>query len=87
MLSILCVVCFVADSNGNNFNETVLNFRFTAVKQGNDNYGRFFFVVDGEEVAFVDGYSTGYSQPQGSATINLQLTAGQVVQIMSAWLC
>ncbi len=59
-----------------------LLFRFSAAKLGNNRNGRFYFLVDGERVAYVDKHLPNLDpSAQGSATVNLYLTAGQVVQL------
>ena len=52
------------------------------VKCGNDFFGAFYFLVDKVRYAYLREYDGGsdYS-PAGSATINIQLMAGQVVGI------
>ena len=65
-------------------NEKNLSFdvRFSVVKLGNDNYGAFFFLVDDAVYALVDDHiGTSDYSVLGSATINIELTAGQVVGI------
>ncbi len=60
-------------------------FRFSTAKSGNDDEGTFFFLVDSVRVARVKELVANSSHgPQGSATINLHLTAGQEVQVMNA---
>ena len=60
-----------------------LYFRLTAVKEGNYWYGTFYFLVDNVRVACVD-VSYNNNVPQGTGTINLFLSAGQIVQIENA---
>ena len=50
-------------------------------KLGNDGHGVFFFLVDEEKFAFEDEWNTGDESTSGSCTINMQLTAGQIVRI------
>ncbi len=61
----------------------MLFFRFSAVKEGSEDRGSFFFLVDNVKIAFVDEFTANGQNPQGSATIILELTAGQEVQIMN----
>ena len=57
-------------------------FRITVVKNGDNYSGEFFLLVDGQRVFVVEEYSLNVDpSPQGSATINLYLTAGQLVQV------
>ena len=52
---------------------------------GNNNFGAFYFAVDGQKVAYEYIY-TGNAKsccPNGDATINLELRAGQKVQIIN----
>ena len=56
-------------------------YRFTAAKRGDDYRGSFYFLVDNERVAFVERYDENATTKQGSSTINLYLTAGQLVRI------
>ena len=58
-----------------------LVFRFSASKIGNGHSGTFFFLVD-DKPAF-SYLHTAEVNPSGSATINLRLSAGQVVQIQN----
>ena len=52
---------------------------------GYDYSGSFYFVVDDARFAFVKEYSPDNDfSPQGSATINMELTAGQIVWIENA---
>ncbi len=57
-------------------------FRLTTIKRGNNYEGDFCILVDGDCVVYreEDGSADNYS-PQGSASINLYLAAGQVVQV------
>ena len=51
-------------------------------KEGNDYHGSFFFLVDEVRYAEKDGLYGGSNEaPASSATINLQLNAGQLVRI------
>ena len=50
-------------------------------KLGNDGHGAFFFLVDEQKFAFEDEWNTGDESTSGSCTINMQLTAGQIVRI------
>lgn len=50
------------------------------MKGGNKN-GSFAFLVDGNRVAFVNEWVNNDPGPQGTGTINLHLTAGQLVQV------
>ena len=52
-------------------------------KHGDGDTGTFSFLVDGTLVAVVDEYNNDGPQPQGTGTITLQLTAGQIVQVGS----
>ncbi len=61
-----------------------LHFRFSAVKQGANYDGSFWFMVDNVKVAFSDGHSPNSGvHPDSSATINLYLTASQRVQVVN----
>ncbi len=53
------------------------------MKYGNNNYGSFVFLVDGDRVAHVNEYDHDDTVVQGSATINLYLTTGQTVQVQN----
>ncbi len=53
------------------------------VKNGNNYYGDFWFVVDNNRVAYMEMYEDTDATPTPSATINLELTAGQIVRIES----
>ena len=56
--------------------------RFSVTKSGNENSGTSFILVDEVRYAEIDLetiYSDGY--PDGSATINIELTAGQIVRV------
>ena len=68
-----------------NFNIKVVStnalFRFSANKYGTENQGSFYFLVDGVKVAFEYIYSPITCCPNGDATINLELSAGQTVSI------
>ena len=55
--------------------------RFTAVKEGINNHGSFWFLVDNTRVAYVDEPNPDDYHPQGGETITLELTAGQSVRI------
>ena len=51
-------------------------------KEGNDYDGSFYFLVDEVRFAFKDGKTgSGNGAPSGSATINVELMAGQIVRI------
>ena len=60
-----------------------LNPRFSVNKEGNNYDGGFWFLVDEVRYAYKDGEDPGStnSLPSGSATINVELTAGQIVRI------
>ena len=60
-----------------------IHFRFTVIKSGNNYDGRFHFMVNEVEYALVDMdlVSAGDSTPSTTATINLELLAGDVVRI------
>ncbi len=51
------------------------------MKEGNNNRGSFYFLVNNLQVAYGDEYVPDYKYQQASATINLYLTAGQIVQV------
>ena len=52
------------------------------VKHGNDYFGPFYFLVDEVRYANVEEYAFNSDyNPAGSGTINIELTAGQVVRI------
>ena len=55
--------------------------RFSVHKFGDNNHGSFFFLVNGKQVAYKYLYVPGGTRPNGDATINLELSAGQTVQI------
>ena len=55
--------------------------RFSVTKLGNDGHGAFFFLVDEEQFAFEDEWNFSDESTSGSCTINMQLTAGQIVRI------
>ena len=48
---------------------------------GDNSYGGFYFLVDNDRVARVQGYDTEDTFTESSSTINLYLTAGQLVRI------
>ena len=51
-------------------------------KEGNQYYGSFYLLVDEVRYAYKDAYfGNDNGAPSGSATINIELTAGQVVRI------
>ena len=51
-------------------------------KEGNEYNGSFYFLVDEVRYAEKDGVSGGSNEaPASSATVNLQLNAGQLVRI------
>ena len=49
-------------------------------KMGNLDEGSVFFLVDGERYAGLDEQSVGADTAAGTATITIELTAGQIVQ-------
>ena len=51
------------------------------VKNGNEYYGTFYFLVDEVRYGYLEGCCSGDPTPSGSATINIELTAGQVVGV------
>ena len=51
------------------------------VKRGNENIGTFFILVDEVRHVRFNDYGGSDIWPAGSATINIELTAGQVVRI------
>ena len=56
--------------------------RFSVVKFGTNYYGSFYLRVDDARYALVEVFAgSSDSNPLGSATINIELTAGQVVHI------
>ena len=56
--------------------------RFSVNKQGNDHFGNFYFLVDGAQYAYKALYTVDSDPfPSASATITIELLAGQVVQI------
>ena len=55
--------------------------RFSVAKEGNDYYGSFYFLVDEVKYAYEDEYTGSNSTPTGTATINIELTAGQIVRV------
>ena len=54
--------------------------RFSVAKMGNLDEGSVFFLVDGERYAGLDEQSVGADTAAGTATITIELTAGQIVQ-------
>ena len=56
--------------------------RFSVNKEGTDNQGSFYFMVDYDRFAMKQIFST-YNDLASSSTINLVLTAGQNVQIQN----
>ncbi len=56
-------------------------FRFSAAKEGNNRYGAFWFLVDNTQVAIVEEWDADDTTSQGTGTIMLELTAGQLVRI------
>ena len=57
---------------------------FSVNKEGNNNQGSFYFLVDEDRYAMKQIYSGGDVQPASSSTINLELTAGQIVRVENA---
>ena len=57
--------------------------RFSVNKEGNLGEGSFYFLVDEVRYAFKETYVSTDCCPAGSATINLQLTAGQIVKVQN----
>ena len=55
------------------------------VKHGNYYSGAFYILVDETRCAFVNEFTNTNSIPLGSATINIELTAGQAVRIKNDW--
>ncbi len=56
--------------------------RFSVTKMGNNHRGGFHFLVDSEWVYWIHAKEiSGVAYPQGVATINLYLRAGQVAQV------
>ena len=55
--------------------------RFSVNKHGTDYGGSFFVLVDEVKYAYYEEYGPNDSTQSGSATINIELTAGQVVRI------
>ena len=53
------------------------------MKNSNSNYENFWFIVDNDRVAYMPMYEDTDPSPAASATINLELTAGQIVRIES----
>ena len=60
---------------------TLCLFRFSVNKSGNENQGSFYFLADEVRYANKDLYVGSDVHPSGSATINIELTAGQIVRI------
>ena len=50
-------------------------------KEGNDYYGSFYFLVDEVRCAYEDENVGSNSTPTGTATINIELMARQIVRI------
>ena len=55
--------------------------RFSVTKRGSDFSGTFVFTVDDDAYAAMLTFSDNDSAPSASATINLELSAGQVVRV------
>ncbi len=56
--------------------------RFSVTKRGNNYYGAFYFLVDEQEYAYKDYWFHEVNvTPSGSATISLELRAGQTVRV------
>ena len=55
--------------------------RFSVNKSGNEYQGSFYFLVDEVRYANKDVYVGSDVHPSGSATINVELRAGQIVRI------
>ena len=57
--------------------------RFSVAKNSNGDFGSFYFLVDEERFAYVEEHSDFDGAPGGYATINIELTAGQLVRIQN----
>ena len=55
-------------------------YRFSVAKRSNDERAHFWLLVDEERYFYYDGYNPG-ATPTGTATINIQLTNGQIVRV------
>lgn len=60
---------------------TLFPCRFSVNKSGNEYQGSFYFLVDEVRYANKDLYVGSDVHPSGSATINVELRAGQIVRI------
>ena len=58
--------------------------RFSAVKQGTS-AGSFWFLVDNERVGYINDIDFIFAFGQGSTSIILELTAGQLVRIENSF--
>ena len=58
-------------------------YMFSVQKEGNQNFGRFFILVDRKAVSYIDGYTEGNSAPSGSSTVVLVLKSGQEVAVQN----
>ena len=64
--------------------EKHFDLRFSVVKRCDNFYGTFYLLLDEMRYTYVDEYVESNFIPAGSATINIELTAGQVVRIENA---
>ena len=55
--------------------------RFSVNKEGDSNHGSFYLLVDEERYAYKETWVSTDCCPAGSATINLELTVGQIVRV------
>ena len=60
-------------------NNKILIFRFSVAKRSNAGRAHFWLLLDEERYFYLDSYENYV--PTGTATINLQLTAGQIVRV------
>lgn len=58
-----------------------LIFRFSITKRSDLNRSQFWLLVDQERYAYSSLYTDSHSTPSDSTTINIQLTAGQLVRV------
>ena len=86
-IQILYIFCvrFACSNNGDCFEENIISTvfsRFSVAKRGNNGRGDFWLLIDEDRYFISVTYSTnGAAAITGSMTINIELTAGQIVRV------